>query len=72
MLVEYEIGGRQFEHDIETRSIDGLDRTAPDDNPILWTEPNSPERVATRGSGFWALALLAVGLVAAAILKFAA
>ena len=72
MRVEYEVGGKEFEHDIETRSIDGLDLTAPDDKPILWTDPNNPERVENHGPGFWVLALLTVGLAAAAIFQFAA
>ena len=72
MRVEYEVGGKQFEHDIETHSIDGLDLAAPDDKPILWTDPNNPARVESRGPGFRVLALLAVGFAAAAIYQFAA
>jgi hypothetical protein len=72
MRVEYEVGGKAFEHDIETRSIDGLDMTAPDDKPILWADPNDPSHVENHGPGFWVLALLAVGLAAAAIYQFAA
>jgi hypothetical protein len=72
MRVEYEVGGKQFEHDIETHSIDGLDMTAPDDKPILWADPNNPGRVESQGPGFWVLALLVVGLAAAAIFQFAA
>lgn len=44
MRVEYDVGGKQFEHDIETHSIDGLDLAAPDDKPILWTDPNNRPR----------------------------
>lgn len=72
MRVEYEVGGKQFEHDFETRSIDGLDLTAPDDKPILWADPNNPASIESHGPGFWVLALLAVGLAASAIYQFAA
>ena len=72
MRVEYELGGKQFEHDLETHSIDGLDMTAPDDKPILWADPNDPAQVESHGPGFWVLALLAVGLAASAIYQFAA
>ena len=72
MRVEYELGGKQFEHDVETRSIDGLDLTAPDDKPILWADPTNPTRVESHGPGFWVLALLAVGFAASAIYQFAA
>ena len=72
MRVEYEFGGKQFEHDVETRSIDGLDLTAPDDKPILWADPTNPTLVESHGPGFWVLALLAVGFAASAIYQFAA
>jgi hypothetical protein len=70
MRVAYEVGGQQYEHDIETHSIDGLDLTGPDDMPILWADPNNPADVEARGPGFWVLMLIAVGAVAAAILQF--
>lgn len=72
MRVEYEVGGKRFEHDFETRSIDGLDMTVPDDKPILWADPRNPAHVESQGPGFWVLALLTVGLAAAAIYQFAA
>src|SRR3954447_16971466 len=67
MRVAYEVGGQQYEHDIETHSIDGIDMTGPDDMPILWADPNNPVAVEVRGPGFWALMLLLVGAAAAAI-----
>jgi hypothetical protein len=72
MRVEYEVGGQAYEHDIETHSIGGLDMTAPDDKPILWTDPKNPAHVEAHGPGFWVLALLVVGLAAAAIFQFTA
>jgi hypothetical protein len=72
MRVEYEVGGQRYEHDLETRSIDGLDVTAADDMPILWADPDNPSRVEAHGPGFWVLALLALGLAASAIFQFAA
>jgi hypothetical protein len=71
MRVEYEVGGQRYERDIETRSVDGLDMTAPDDMPILWTDPSNPARVEARGPGFWVVALLVVGFAAAAIFHYA-
>jgi hypothetical protein len=72
MRVEYELGGKRYEHDVETHSIDGLDVTGPDDMPILWADPKNPARVAAHGPGFWFLALLVVGLCAALVSEFAA
>lgn len=71
MRVEYEVGGQRYERDIETHKIDGLDMTAPDDMPILWTDPSNPTRVEAHGPGFWVIALLVVGFAAAAIAHFA-
>jgi hypothetical protein len=70
MRVAYEVGGEQYEHDMETRSIDGLDMTAPDDMPILWADPKNPAAVEAHGPGFWVLMLLLVGAVAASIAQF--
>jgi hypothetical protein len=70
MRVEYEVGGKRYEHDIETHSIDGLDMTGPDDMPILWADPNNPVHVEPRGPGFWAAALLVVGFAASAIYQY--
>jgi len=70
MRVAYEVAGQQYEHDIETRSIDGLDMTAPDDMPILWADPKNPAAVEEHGPGFWVLMLLLVGAVAASIAQF--
>ena len=67
MRVDYEVGGKRYEHDIETHSIDGLDMTAPDDMPILWADPQNPARTEVRGPGFWMVALLLVGGAAAAL-----
>jgi hypothetical protein len=72
MRVEYEIGGKRYERDIETHSIDGLDMTAPDDMPILWADPQNPARVEAHGPGFWMVALLVVGFAAAAIFQYTA
>ena len=52
--------------------IDGLDMTGPDDMPILWSDPKNAARIEAHGPGFWVLALLAVGLAAAAIFQFSA
>ena len=71
MRIEYEVGGKRYEHDIETHSIDGLDMTAPDDMPILWADPQNPARVEAHGPGFWMIALLGLGLCAALISEFA-
>jgi hypothetical protein len=72
MRLDYAVGGKHFEHDAETHSIDGLEMTAPDDMPILWADPQNPVRVEARGPGFWVVALLVVGFAAAAIFQFAA
>jgi hypothetical protein len=72
MRVEYELGGKRYEHDIETRSIDGLGVTAPDDMPILWADPQNPARVEAHGPGFWMISLLVVGFAAAAIFQYTA
>lgn len=70
MRLDYEVGGKHYEHDVETHSIDGIGVTAPDDMPILWADPNNPAHVERRGPGFWALALLVVGFAAAAIYNY--
>lgn len=70
MRVEYEVEGKRFEHDIETRQVVGLDMTAPDDMPILWVDRNNPQQVAAHGPGFWVVALLVVGFAAAAIFQY--
>lgn len=72
MRLDYEVGGKHYEHDIEARSVDGLAITATDDMPILWADPKNPNRIEAHGPGFWVLALLAVGLAAAAIVQFSA
>ena len=72
MRLEYEVAGQHFEHDVETRSVDGLEMTSPDDMPILWADPQNPAKVEAHGPGFWVLALLVVGFAAAAIFQFAA
>lgn len=72
MRVDYEVGGKSYERDVESKSVDGLAMTAPDDMPILWTDPKNPANVEAHGPGFWVLALLVVGLAAAAIFQFAA
>jgi hypothetical protein len=72
MRLEYEVGGKRLEHDVETRSIDGVAMTAPDDTPILRADPQAPSHVEAQGPGFWVVALLVVGLAAAAIFQFAA
>lgn len=72
MRVEYEVGGKHYERDFEKLSIDGLEITAPDDMPILWADPANPTSIEGHGPGFWILALLVVGLAAAAIFQFAA
>jgi hypothetical protein len=71
MRVDYEVGGKRYETDIATHAVNGLDMTAPDDMPILWTDPANPTRVEGRGPGFWVLALIVVGFAAAAILTYA-
>jgi hypothetical protein len=71
MRVEYEVGGKKYEHDSVEHPIDGLDFTAPDDMPILWTDPKNPARVEAHGPGFWVLALLIVGLGATLIYQYA-
>jgi hypothetical protein len=71
MRVEYEVAGKRYERDIETHSIDGLDVTAADDMPILWTDPANPARVEAHGPGFWVIALIVVGFAAAAIFQYA-
>jgi hypothetical protein len=71
MRVEYDVGGKRYEHDIETHAIDGVDLTAPDDMPILWADPINPARVEAHGPGFWVIALLVVGFAAAAIFTYA-
>jgi hypothetical protein len=70
MRLEYEVGGKRYEHDIETHSVDGLDVTAPDDMPILWADPANPTRVERHGPGFWMIALLVVGFAASAIYSY--
>jgi hypothetical protein len=70
MRVDYELGGKHYEHDIETRSIDGLDMTGPDDMPILWADPKNPTDVEKHGPGFWVIALLVVGFAAVAIYQY--
>jgi|SRR3954471_3607035 hypothetical protein len=70
MRVEYALGGKHYEHDILTHSVEGLDITAPDDMPILWADPQNPSSVEAHGPGFWFLALLLVGAVAAAVTQF--
>lgn len=70
MRVAYEVAGQQYEHDIETHSIDGLDMTGPDDMPILWADPKNPAAVEAHGPGFWVLMLVLVGAVAASIAQF--
>ena len=72
MRLEYEVGGKRYERDVETHSVDGLELTAPDDMPILWADPQNPATVEAHGPGFWVLALLVVGLAAATIFQFAA
>jgi len=67
MRVDYEIAGKTYERDIETHSVEGLDLSAPDDMPILWTDPANPARVEAHGPGFWVVALLVVGFAAAAM-----
>jgi hypothetical protein len=71
MRLEYEVGGKRYERDVETHAIDGLDITAPDDMPILWADPAKPTRVEALGPGFWVVALLVVGLCATAFVHFA-
>ena len=71
MRLDYEVAGKHYERDVETRSIDGLDMTAPDDMPILWTDPANPSRVERLGPGFWVAALIAVGLCATVFFQFA-
>jgi hypothetical protein len=68
MRVDYEVGGKHYEHDFETHSIDGL--TTVDDMPILWADPANPLQIERHGPGFWALALVAVGLAASAIFQY--
>jgi len=70
MRVEYEVAGKRYEHDIETRSVDGLEITAPDDMPILWADPKNPVVVGRQGPGFWVLALVIVGFAATAIFNY--
>ena len=71
MRVDYQVGGKHYEHDIVTHSVDGLDMTAPDDMPILWADPQNPARTEARGPGFWMVALLLVGAAAAALQQVA-
>jgi hypothetical protein len=70
MRLEYEVGGKRYEHDVEGRVIDGLEITATDDMPILWADPKNPASVEKHGPGFWVLALLCVGLAASAIYQY--
>jgi hypothetical protein len=70
MRVDYEVGGKHYEHDFETLSIDGIDLTDPDDMPILCADPKNPLRIERHGPGFWFLALLIVGFAAAAISQY--
>jgi hypothetical protein len=70
MRLEYEVAGQSYEHDVETRMVDGLRMTAPDDMPILWTDPNNPTRVERHGPGLWVMALVVVGCVATAIFQY--
>ena len=70
MRLEYEVGGKRYQHDIETHSVDELDVTAPDDMPILWADPANPTRVERHGPGFWMIALLVVGFAASAIYSY--
>lgn len=68
MRVDYQVAGKHYEYDIETRSIEGL--TGPDDLPILWADPKNPLRIERHGPGFWAIALIVVGLAASAIYQY--
>jgi len=70
MRLDYEVGGKHYEHDVETHSIDGLDMTAPDDMPILWADPANPAKVERLGPGYWVVGLLVVGLCATGFLQF--
>ena len=70
MRLEYEVGGKHYEHDVETHSIDGLEVTASDDMPILWADPAHPARVERHGPGFWMIALIVVGFAASAIYSY--
>jgi hypothetical protein len=70
MRLQYEVAGKKYEHDVEGRVIDGLDFTATDDMPILWTDPKNPAAVEKHGPGFWVVALLVVGFAAAAIYQY--
>ncbi len=70
MRLEYEVGGKKYEHDVEGHVIDGLDMTATDDMPILWTDPKNPTSVEKHGPGFWVIALLVVGFAAVAIFQY--
>src|SRR3954469_10992166 len=70
MRVEYAVGGKHYEHDILTHSVEGVDLTAPDDMPILWADPRNPASVEAHGPGFWVVMLLLVGAVAASIAQF--
>ena len=70
MRLEYEVGGKRYEHDVETHSIDGLEMTASDDMPILWADPANPGRIERQGPGFWMVALLVVGFAASAIYSY--
>jgi hypothetical protein len=71
MRVDYQVGGKRYEHDIVTHSVDGLEMTAPDDMPILWADPQNPARTEARGPGFWVVMLLLVGAAAAALQQVA-
>jgi len=70
MRLEYEVGGKKYEHDVEGHVIDGLDMTATDDMPILWADPKNPTSVEKHGPGFWVIALLVVGFAAVAIFQY--
>lgn len=70
MRLEYEVAGKHYEHDVETRSIDGLGVTTADDMPILWADPANPARIERHGPGFWMIGLLVVGFAASAIYSY--
>jgi hypothetical protein len=72
MRLDYQVGGKHYEHDVAATSVEGLELTAPDDMPIIWADPSNPARIEARGPGFWVIALLVVGFAAAAIFQFGA
>jgi hypothetical protein len=59
--IAYEVNGREIRSDVQITTHKG---DVPDSLPIVWVDPDRPERATTRGLSFWLSWLLLIPPIA--------